>query len=443
MIHSHGLGRNPILPPDICIPDGEAHVFGDRLYVYGSRDLLSDCYCSDEYAVVSTSDMLHWDVSDKSLDGKAIPWTDAAKRKGYPAADFDVREPAPFFRGMLRDVQFSAEQDADCVINGMLDFGKYIEKKQLVDEHLLYAPDCMEKDGNYYLYFCMSDYSEGVAVSDSPNGPFREPQQLPCAGIDPAVFTDDDGKSYYYWGQFRSCGVPLNDDMVSFDETKIVYQLLTEEEHGFHEGSSMRKRNGIYYYVYPCIFRKGRPTCLAYATSDSPLGPFTYRGILIDNAKCDPESWNIHGSIECFHGQWYVFYHRSSKNSRINRRMCVEKIFFREDGTIGEVKMTSIGAGQPFALGETIPAWRACEVDGGAFIDGETLVMPNGSSAVFRYVKWEDVPVQTLTCEEGEGHLEILADEMPLQGAEVGIHEIKIICHGDLKVISICFQSAD
>ncbi len=263
---------------------------------------------------------------------------------------------------------------------------------------------------------------------------------MACAGIDPAVFTDDDGKSYYYWGQFRSCGVPLNEDMVTFDETKVVHRLLTEEAHGFHEGSSMRKRNGIYYYVYPCLYRVGRPTCLAYATSNSPLGPFTYRGILIDSAKCDPESWNIHGSIECFHGQWYVFYHRSSKNSRYNRRMCVEKIFFREDGTIEEVKMTSIGAGEPFATGETIPAWRACEVDGGAYIDGESLIMPDGGSAVFRYVKWDHAPVHAVSKQDGEGSLEILADGLPLSGAGAGIHEIKIICHGKLHVESVCFE---
>lgn len=435
MIQSASMGRNPLLPPDICIPDGEAHVFGDRLYVYGSRDLLSDGYCSDEYAVVSTADMLHWNVSDKSLDGKDIPWVNAQNRKGYPTVDFDVREPSPFFQGMLRELQLPIDCDPEYLISGMLDFGKFVQ-----DGHYLYAPDCMEKNGKYYLYFCMSDYSEGVAVSDSPTGPFRDPRQLPCAGIDPAVFTDDDGKSYYYWGQFRSCGVPLNKDMVSFDEEKIVHRLLTEEEHGFHEGSSMRKRNGIYYYVYPCVYRQGRPTCLAYATSTSPLGPFTYRGILIDNAKCDPESWNIHGSIACFRGQWYVFYHRSSKNSRYNRRMCVEKIYFQEDGSIEEVKMTSIGAGEPFAVGETIPAWRACEVDGGAYVDGEHLIMPDGSSAVFRYVQWEHAPGHAVFNQTGEGRLEILADEFPLSSAGAGIHEIKIICHGNLQVEAICFE---
>lgn len=435
MTQSESMGRNPLLPPHICIPDGEAHVFGDRLYVYGSRDLLPEGYCSEEYAVVSTADMLHWDISDKSLDGKDIPWVDGKTRKSYPTVDFNMRDPTPFFRETLRQMHIPAENVPQSQLPETMDFGAHSGNRQM-----LYAPDCMEKNGKYYLYFCMSDYSEGVAVSDSPTGPFREPRQMACAGIDPAVFTDDDGKSYYYWGQFRSCGVPLNEDMVTFDETKVVHRLLTEEEHGFHEGSSMRKRNGIYYYVYPCLCRKGRPTCLAYATSDSPLGPFTYRGILIDNAKCDPDSWNIHGSIVCFHGQWYVFYHRSSKNSRYHRRMCVEKIYFQEDGSIEEVKMTSIGAGEPFTVGETIPGWRACEVDGGAYIDGQMLIMPNGSSAVFRYVKWDEAPHHAVTNQEGEGSLEILANGSPLSRAGAGIQEIKITCHGNLKVESICFQ---
>lgn len=95
-----------------------------------------------------------------------------------------------------------------------------------------------------------------------------------------------------------------------------------------------------------------------------PLGPVHLPRIIIDNAKCDPESWNIHGSIEEFHGQWYVFYHRSSGNCRANRRLCVEKIYFNDNGTIDEVKMTSQGAGEPFALGEAIEGWRAAEVEG-------------------------------------------------------------------------------
>lgn len=253
-------------------------------------------------------------------------------------------------------------------------------------------PDCLPRDGKYYLYFCMPDDSEGVAVSDSPKGPFRAPVQLPCGGIDPAVFIDDDGQAYLYWGQLFSHGVRLNADMVSFNRDDIVDDLVTEVEHCFHEGSSMRKIGDTYYYVYADMER-GKPTSLGYATGPSPMGPFTYRGILIDNAPCDPASWNNHGSIECVNGQWYVFYHRCSRGVQQHRRLCIEKIEVLPDGTIPEEKMTSQGVGEPFAPGEKIMGYQACEVHGGCYIDvdaafGEKLTsLKAGCSAVFRYVK--------------------------------------------------------
>ena len=183
----------------------------------------------------------------------------------------------------------------------------------------------------------MPDDSEGVAVSDRPEGPFADPVQLPCGGIDPAVFIDDDGQAYYYWGQLFSHGVKLNADMVSFDPEEIRDNLVTEEEHFFHEGSSMRKIGDTYYYVYADMER-GKPTALGYSTGKSPLGPFTYRGIIIDNGDCDPASWNNHGSIECVNGQWYVFYHRCSRGVQQHRRLCIEPITIHADGTIDEVK---------------------------------------------------------------------------------------------------------
>lgn len=127
----------------------------------------------------------------------------------------------------------------------------------------------------------MPDDSEGVAVSDSPVGPFTNPIQLPCGGIDPAIFIDDDGQAYYYWGQLFSHGVKLNEDMISFNRDEIVDDLVTEEEHFFHEGSSMRKIGDTYYYVYADMER-GKPTSLGYSTSKFPMGLFTYRGIIIE-----------------------------------------------------------------------------------------------------------------------------------------------------------------
>ena len=118
---------------------------------------------------------------------------------------------------------------------------KFEKEDQGSKPPLLFAPDCLPKDGKYYLYFCMPDDSEGVAVSEKPEGPFSKPVQLPCGGIDPAIFIDDDGQAYLYWGQLFSHGVRLNPDMVSFDPKTIVDDLVTEEKHFFHEGSSMRK----------------------------------------------------------------------------------------------------------------------------------------------------------------------------------------------------------
>lgn len=434
--------RNPVLPPSICIADGEAHVFSDGLYVFGSWDQYADDYCSEEYCVVSTKDMKNWTVSDKSLDGREIPWLTDGK-KDYYVTDMNPRDPAPFFKNMVEEIQRKMSGGAGISLDSIpkeelpesIDFGQYVQ-----NPHLLYAPDCIYKDGKYYLYFCTSANLEGVAVSDKPEGPYKDPVQLPCAGIDPAVFIDDDGKAYYYWGQFRASGVELNPDMVSFDEENVVRRIVTEEEHGFHEGSSMRKRNGIYYYVYPCVYRDNKPTCLAYATSESPLGPFTYRGIIIDNAKCDPQSWNIHGSIECFEGQWYVFYHRSSKNGKASRRLCVEPICFNEDGTIDEVKMTSIGAGEPFAMDEAIQGWRACEVDGGSYVSDYDLVMKDGSSAVIRYVKI-DAPVRGIRIEkDGEGTVEVRIAGKDWREAENGVAEVELRCTGDAVVHAVTIE---
>jgi len=427
--------RNPVLPPDICIPDGEAHVFGDRLYVYGSCDQENNTYCSTSYYVASTADMQNWTVHDLAFSGKDIPWA-APWGRHYPVVDMNMRNPTPTTKKMYQDMHIPVDHIPKCIRPRKIKIGKYIPSQQ----KYLFAPDCAYHDGKYYLYFCTGGYQEGVAVSDKPEGPFRDPVQLPCGGIDPAVFIDDDGSAYYYWGQFRASAVKLNADMLSFNPRNVVPHIVTEEEHGFHEGSSMRKRNGIYYFIYPCILRGGRPTALAYATASHPLGPFTYRGIIIDNAKCDPDSWNIHGSIEYFNGQWYVFYHRSSQNSRFHRRLCVEPIFFNSDGSINEVKMTSTASGEPFRQGETIEGWRACEVEGGAYIDGKSLVMAAGSKATFRYVKFHAPVTHTHIQQDRDTSVTALVDGQPVNEAKPGVYTLTLVSENDTVIHSICFE---
>ena len=402
MSESYKNARNPILPLSHHVPDCEAHVFSDgKLYIYGSYDDYSDVYCSDKYHVISTEDMENWTISGISFEGSMVPWFKNPDYPSYPGIDWS--KPTPFLKKMLMEMDQSENKER---------LDKMQEESSVP---FLYAPDCMEKDGKYYLYFCMSDDSEGVAVSDSPEGPFKDPVQLPCGGIDPAVFVDDDGQAYYYWGQLFSHGVKLNTDMVSFDPQQAVHDLVTEQEHYFHEGSSLRKYKGLYYYVYADI-EHGKPTSLGYSIGKSPLGPFEYKGVIIDNQYCDPESWNNHGSIECVHGKWYVFYHRCSRKTQQYRRLCIEPIEILEDGTIPEVVMTSQGPGAPFSPGETIYGYQACEVHGGCYIDddgngSECLTsFSSGCRAIFRYVAFKN-PVKNIKIKaSGSGRIGVYFD---------------------------------
>jgi arabinoxylan arabinofuranohydrolase len=305
---------NPILPVQHFVPDVEARQWKDgRMYLYGSYDISGrTSFCSWEYRVFSSADLIHWQDHGESFrsapPNASIDWTDAP----------------------------------------------------------LFAPDCIYHNGRYYLFFCTAGNREGVAESLSPTGPFSSAVPIEGAdrdAIDPAALVDDDDQVYYYWGQFHMRGAKLRPDLRGIEPETLDIDLLNEAEHGFHEGASIRKHNGIYYLVYADISR-GKPTCLGYATSLSPLGPFTKRGIVIDNTGCDPETWNNHGSIATFNGQWYVFYHRSSQASMFNRRVCVEPIHFNADGRIDEVEMTTQGISGPLPATQPIEAWRACLLNG-------------------------------------------------------------------------------
>lgn len=408
--------RNPVLPLKYHVPDSEAHVMPDgKLYIYGSFDDRGDVFCSEKYHVVSTPDMESWTIHEVSFTGQQVPWHNDPDAPRYPGIDWS--RPTPFIRKMLE----SARENGDDMKE------KFEQEGEKEKPALLFAPDCLQHGGKYYLYFCMSDDSEGVAVSDRPEGPFENSVQLPCGGIDPAVFIDDDGQAYYYWGQLFSHGVKLNADMVSFEPEGIRDNLVTEEEHFFHEGSSMRKIGDTYYYVYTDMER-GKPTSLGYSTGKSPLGPFTYRGIIIDNDGCDPASWNNHGSIECFNGQWYVFYHRCSRGVQQYRRLCIEPIKINPDGTIDEVKMTSQGAGAPFAPGETIYGYQACGLKGTVYIGADdntdtyneklTNISP-GDEIIFRYVR-NDAPWSEIVCAcSGSGRLQTLLDDTAAGAIEI------------------------
>ena len=222
------FGYNPISPMGVYMADPSAKVIDGKLYVACSLDLTTDLWCTAYHHMLSTEDALHWTLHTNVFATK----------------------------GPYDEVSYS---DAD-----------------------LYAPDIAEKDGKYYLYYDLSEWTEGVAVADSPAGPYRDGRQIgDIRGIDPCVFIDDDGQAYYFWDQFSARGAKLNEDMVTLDMSTLHEDLVTEDEHFFHEGSFVFKRNGWYYYVYADVSRQNMPSCIGYSMSRNVFGPYEYKGVIV------------------------------------------------------------------------------------------------------------------------------------------------------------------
>lgn len=335
---------NPYLPSWEYIPDGEPRVFGSRIYVYGSHDRAgSDKFC--DYVLKCWSAPLD-NPNDWVCHGDIF----------HTRADYDH----------AADTDWTGENNE------------------------LFAPDVVEKDGKYYLYAYIVNAKGCVAVSDRPEGPFTLlskyqytiSDEICCNGwfIDPGVLTDEDGQVYLYCGFERSFMAQINPENMYevLDNTCIEHFIPCEithkngfdkEEALFYEAASPRKIGDTYYMIYS----PKRGSRLAYATSDKPTGPFTYRGYIVDNGV-DYPGGNNHGSIACIGGQWYVFYHRMTNGTIMSRRGCVEKIEILPDGTIPPVEMTSLGFEEALSPYKETPADIACVLKGTAFITEKNLL---------------------------------------------------------------------
>lgn len=285
------MAPNPIIT-DIYTADPSAHVWKDgRLYLYPSHDIAPPrgCDLMDQYHVYSTDDMVHWTDHGEILRASQVSW-------GRPEGGF------------------------------------------------MWAPDCAFKNGTYYYYFphptgsgdlWNSTWKIGVATSKSPAGGFTVQGYIPNLEslIDPCVFIDDDSTAYFYHGGGGRClGGKLKDNMMEIDGVMKPMMGLTD----FHEGTWVHKRNGIYYLSYPDNINPGGNQ-MRYATSNSPLGPWTSRGVYMEQTGCETN----HGSIVEFKGHWYAFYHNSILSGNGNlRSVCVDKLYYNEDGTIQMVKQT-------------------------------------------------------------------------------------------------------
>jgi hypothetical protein len=325
------LNKRAISQPlvsNIYTADPSAHVFNGKIYIYPSHDIdagdafddLGSHFAMEDYHVLSMNFPEDKTATDNgiALHVKDVPWA----------------------------------------------------------EKQMWAPDAAEKDGTYYLYFPAKGHDGifriGVATGSSPAGPFH-PQPEAIKGsfsIDPAVFKDDDGNYYMYFGGiwggqlqrwragiFKSeqaespfaflprenepalCAkvAKLTEDMLEFAESPKDVVILDENgkpllqgdiEKRFFEASWMHKYNGKYYFSYST----GDTHFICYAISDNPYGPFRYAGRILYPVV----GWTSHHSTVEFEGKWYLFYHDSSLSKGVTHLRCVKvaRLKYNEDGTI-------------------------------------------------------------------------------------------------------------
>lgn len=313
-----------LFPADY-MADPSVHVFNGRLYIYPSHDRESgipendngDHFDMNDYHVLSTDDVMQGEIVDHGVALK------------------------------VADIPWAGRQLWDC--------------------------DIACKDGKYYLYFPLKDRNDifrmGVAISDKPEGPFI-PQPDPIRGsysIDAAVFHDDDGSYYMYFGgiwggqlqRYRdnkaienpclpadnepalpSRVVKLSDNMLEFAEEPRPVIVLGEDgkplfagdPHRFFEASWMHKYKGKYYFSYST----GNTHLLCYAVGDNPYGPFTYQGVILTPVV----GWTTHHSIAEYKGKWYLFHHDCvpSGGKTWLRSLKVVELEYDEEGKIQTIK---------------------------------------------------------------------------------------------------------
>ncbi|MFN7117789.1 MAG: family 43 glycosylhydrolase [Saprospiraceae bacterium] len=311
---NNSFSQNPFITNQFTA-DPSARVFGDRVYVYPSHDILAtegkgrvNWFCMEDYHVFSSDNLIDWTDHGMIVTQNEVPW---------------VRP----------------------------------------DSYSMWAPDCIERNGKYYFYFPTAPkdtaaygrgFTIGVAVADKPEGPYT-PEPTPIKGvrgIDPNVFIDKDGQAYLYWSAGNIYGAKLKDNMLELaSKVDTLKELPTK---GLKEGPFLFERNGIYYLTYPHVENKIER--LEYAISDNPLGPFKVTGVIMDESPTG--CWTNHHSMIQYKDQWYLFYHHNDFSPQFDkaRSIRVDSLFLNADGTIQKVIPTLRGVGLS-------PADKAIQID--------------------------------------------------------------------------------
>ena len=276
--------------------DPSARVFDDRLYVYTSHD--EDDADADQHFY-----MINWYVfSTKDLK----EWVDHG-------AIFS-----------LDDISWADQQ--------------------------AWAPDCVERNGKYYFYYPVEQTKIGVAVGNTPTGPFVDPLDKPLIDnheniaivgrepIDPGILIDDDGQAYMYFGCRDARVVKLKENMIELDgeiQPIVINGIEGHEEHSggyYGEAPWVFKRNGTYYLIYSNGWAEH--STIIYAIATNPMGPFDFVGEVMSPVGAGTS----HASMVEFKDKWYIFYHNNSLSSNGKRRsVCFDEITFAADGAINRV----------------------------------------------------------------------------------------------------------
>jgi len=409
--------------------DPSARVFGNRVYVFPSHDILATegkgrvgWFCMEDYHVFSSANLTDWTDHGVIVQQNNVPW--------------------------VRPNSYS-----------------------------MWAPDCIYRNGKYYFYFPTAPrdtviygrgFTIGVAVAVKPEGPYV-PEATPIKGvhgIDPNVFIGKDGQAYLYWSAGNIYAAKLNEDMLELaSEVKTLGDLPTK---GLKEGPYLFERNGVYYLTYPHVENKTER--LEYAISNNPLGPFKFTGVIMDESPTG--CWTNHHSIIQFNNQWYLFYHHNDYSPKFDkaRSIRVDSLFFNADGTIKKVIPTFRGVGLTDATKEIQIDRYTDKSDEGVSIKFlDTLNRFKGWEAAFNganaWIQYNSVDFGSKkfskaivrSRSEGGGTLQIKFDNLeapvvmqipipqnsdwktitvPVKGLEPGIHHLFIIAK-DEKPIDI------
>jgi arabinoxylan arabinofuranohydrolase len=296
------IADNPIVQTNYTA-DPAPMLYGDRLYVHTTHDedvTVNDFFTMNDWRVYSTADMVNWTDHGSPLSYKSFTW---------------------------------GTGDA-------------------------WAGQCIPRNGKFYFYVPMNNSSGtkiGVAVGDSPIGPFKDALGKPLLSgggyIDPTVFIDSDNQAYLYWGNPNLYYVKLNENMTSFAGSATQVQLTvagfgkrtnTDRATAYEEGPWFTKRGSLYYMIYPA---DGTPEKISYSTSSGPTGPWTYRGDIMAKQTGAGASFTNHPGIVDFKGKSYFFYHNGALpgGGGYKRSVCIEEFTYGEDGTIPTLKMTKEG----------------------------------------------------------------------------------------------------